>query len=400
VFKTIPRDQLKLAKWPFAVMAVFDCLAGLMVIMASTYLPGPLLVLLPQAAIPFSMLFSAIILKTRYGAWNYFGAMTVLVGIGVVLEPLFSNRHAPDFICVATMEHIEDFCNICEQQDTKEDCLGLKDSSLNDNYDAWWLDDNTAHNGQACTWESTSETESNSGGSSLMVVWSFVMILATVPMALSSIYKETYSNTHEIDPVYINLWICVFQLLYSLPLSIPAGYAATPAVPISELPQNFWNGLKCFFGISSVMKGCHPDEFCHIWGPLGTVAFLFVNGSFSILMILILKHGSANLMFLALTLVIPASNLWFALPFMPGRTPIHTSDLTGLFVIMMGLVCYRFGASITSKIANRIPCFTKAGRAKTPSPSEEGAHVRLLEQYEEDMQTSTHSAERGNVIFI
>ena len=33
----------------------------------------------------------------------------------------------------------------------------------------------------------------------------------------------------------------------------------------------------------------------------------------------------------------------FALPFMPGSTPIQDSDIAGLLIILLGLVTYRFG---------------------------------------------------------
>jgi len=345
ITKSIPKEQLQLPKWPFAVMATFDALSSTMVMMAATYLPGPLLVLLPQAAIPCSMVLSAILLKAKYGAWQYFGAFTVLVGIGVVLEPLFSGRHLPEFLCVPRSDLVQEFCYTCEQQYTELDCLAARRTSMDlSDFRYFKIDDNV------CSWESSSSTSHDSEGSTMILFWSSIMLLSTVPLSLSSIYKESYSNRHEIDAVYINLWICVFQLFFSLPLSIPAGYLSSPSVGIYDLPTNFWNGLKCSIGIPSVTTGCHPDVNCPLYGPLSTALYMLANGAYSILMILILKHGSANLMFLALTLVIPTSNLWFALPFMPQRAPIHASDLSGLIVIMVGLVCYRFGSSVAKKL--------------------------------------------------
>jgi hypothetical protein len=59
-------------------------------------------------------------------------------------------------------------------------------------------------------------------------------------------------------------------------------------------------------------------------------------------MMYILKFGSASLLYLALTAMVPIGNLAFALPFMPQTTTFHVSDLLGLGVIMSGLVLYRF----------------------------------------------------------
>ena len=38
--------------------------------------------------------------------------------------------------------------------------------------------------------------------------------------------------------------------------------------------------------------------------------------------------------------MVPIGNLAFALPFMPGSTPLKDSDIAGLAVILFGLVTY------------------------------------------------------------
>lgn len=55
------------------------------------------------------------------------------------------------------------------------------------------------------------------------------------------------------------------------------------------------------------------------------------------------RFGSANVLFMASTVMVPLGNLAFALPFMPGSTPLKDSDIAGLLVILSGLVTYRFG---------------------------------------------------------
>ena len=91
-----------------------------MQIFSATYLPGPLLILLGQAAIPVSMIISRYLLAAKYNRFQYVGALIVACGIITVLAPALVN-------------------------------------------------------GQ-------------SGGN--LVLWSCVMIASTVPMALSSVYKE------------------------------------------------------------------------------------------------------------------------------------------------------------------------------------------------------------------
>jgi hypothetical protein len=60
------------------------------------------------------------------------------------------------------------------------------------------------------------------------------------------------------------------------------------------------------------------------------------------LIILILKFGSANILWLAMTIMVPLGNVAFALPFMPGNMPLQLNDILALVIIMAGLFIYRF----------------------------------------------------------
>jgi len=71
---------------------------------------------------------------------------------------------------------------------------------------------------------------------------------------------------------------------------------------------------------------------------------------YNLLIILIIKYGSANLLFLALTIMLPLGNCAFTLNFVPGHKPLQITDIIGLVVICAGLVCYRFAATILQMI--------------------------------------------------
>lgn len=43
-----------------------------------------------------------------------------------------------------------------------------------------------------------------SGNGAQELVWSIVMVLSCVPMALSSVYKEVALGESELDPIYLN----------------------------------------------------------------------------------------------------------------------------------------------------------------------------------------------------
>lgn len=114
--------------------------------------------------------------------------------------------------------------------------------------------------------------------------------------------------------MYLNGMIAVFQLLFSIVLCVPSSLASDPPVPIPELPQNLYNGLKCFVGISS--KNCHGDDDddcseddCFPNAPLFVSLYLIFNQGYNLLILLILKFGSANILWMAMTLMVPLGNV-------------------------------------------------------------------------------------------
>lgn len=301
----IPREQTELSKRSFAVMGackytfplilsgselnnlplflllfLVDAMASIMQIFAATYLSGPLVILLSQAAIPVSMVISRYLLKATYNYFQYAGALIVAGGIIVVLAPSLS-----------------------------------------------------------------------AGGSPL---WAVMMILSTIPMTLSSVYKEIALGETELDPIYLNGWIAVFQLLFSLVLAIPSAYASDPPVAIADLPQNLYDGLRCYVGQSTITcpegssDSCVPDD-CFPDAPMFVTIYLVFNQMYNLLIILILKYGSANLLYMAMTLMVPLGNVAFTLPFVPSNKELANTDIIGLVVICLGLGIYRFAAKLYAK---------------------------------------------------
>ena len=311
---------------------------------AAVYLPGPLLVLLPQAAIPFSMAFSNRMQGETFRILQYIGAIIVLLGIVVVLEPLLSHRHAPDFLCQAT--NVEEYCTICQIELTKEACLAHQQSQHHEDdpmvsFSNNILGTNHTNDVSICEWVRPVDTDDGGNGESLVMFWSIVLILSCVPMSISSIYKEMILKEIDLDAIYLNGWVAFFQLFFSILLAAPGGMVSSPPVEPAELPEHLYDGLLCYLGTGTIDTGCHPDNLCSSHAFLAFNLQLLFAVFYTVLMMYILKYGSANLLFLALTIMVPLGNLAFALPFMPGSTPMHLSDILGLIVIMTGLVLYR-----------------------------------------------------------
>lgn len=273
-------------QFKYLVMGFLDGFASIMQTFAVTKIAsGSLLILLSQAAIPISMLISRVLLKASYSRMQYFGALLVMSGIAVALWPRLTAH-----------------------------------------------DEGPALPGQ---------------GATEVALWSAVMILSCVPMTLSSVFKEKALNDIDLDPIYLNGYIALYQFVFCLPAAVPAAWAI--GLPLGEVPRNCWDGLLCYVGRNSVVSSPDPsaDDDCAA-APLYVNLYLGFNILYNILMILILKYGSASLLFLALTVLVPLGNLAFAVPWMPGSRPLTVFDGAGLAVIMTGLVVYRFLANASA----------------------------------------------------
>lgn len=300
---TITAEHVALSRKPFVLMGLLDCLATSMQIFSSVYLPGPLLVLLPQAVIPFSMVASRYLLGGHYRPLQYVGAAIVVVGIVVVLGPILQNvvsdhttttttasnnnnyyyiGTTPVYVCEALPETRQHFCTVCQQEDTAWKCLShyyySHDPKVISDYPfmqpqvgnvddttttttTWSTRITTAMDDYsmisstleveipACQWVPQNQSAKNMRDDVLIVFWSCIMVTSTIPMTLSAIYKEVaLRNVSELDPIYLTGWISIFQFIFALLMAIPAGILASPSVQPWNLPSNLWNGWRCFLG--------------------------------------------------------------------------------------------------------------------------------------------------------
>jgi len=185
------------------------------------------------------------------------------------------------------------------------------------------------------------------------LVWIMIMVVSCVPMVLSSVYKEKALGEMEIDVVFLNGWVAVFQFLFSIPLTVPSSWAIN--MTTAEIMPNMYGGLLCYFGINSVTEYSNsslPMDNCTM-SPVYVNLYLFFNVIYNVLIVVILKHGSSNILWLSSTIIVPLSNLAFSMDFMPGHKPLTVYDIVGLVVIMAGLIVYRFSAPFIS-LANRL----------------------------------------------
>lgn len=131
------------------------------------------------------------------------------------------------------------------------------------------------------------------GGGKNTIVWCIVLMLSCVPMALSSVYKEMNLDDVDIDVVYLNGWVAIFQLVAAVPLLYPSGIAS--GVKPADIWENVYHGLLCYGGINSVhetIDGIPPDD-CKSAAFYLSVYLVF-NLAYNILIIYLLKFGGSN----------------------------------------------------------------------------------------------------------
>jgi drug/metabolite transporter (DMT)-like permease len=290
--KSITKEQQEIPKYKFAVMGGYDSFAGIMQTFAINYISNAsMIVLVQQSAIPISMLISKYALNSTYTHMQYVGSSIVLLGIVVVLIPNFLQP------------------------------------------------------------ASTAETTSSMNESDPMVqlMWLGVLVVSCVPMCLSSVYKEKALGEVDIDITYLNGWVAIFQFLIALPLCVPL--SEVQHIPMNEIAPHMYNGFKCWMGVNSITVESNPSnsplDDCSS-APLYVNLYLFFNVVYNFLIVIILKLGSANILYMSSTVIVPLSNVVFSLKFIPGNQPLRTWDIIGLLVIMLGLVIYRFSKDLLS----------------------------------------------------
>jgi CRT-like, chloroquine-resistance transporter-like len=281
---------------------------------------------------PISMLASWLILREKYSFNQYLGALVVLGGILVVLFPVFTHRREANFHCQAIDE--DNDCVVCQTETTKDRCM-----SHVTKHEPWMVvlaENRTNPDDFHCTWVSRElETKEEDF---LVFVWSIVMVVSCVPMVLSSVYKQVALQV-QLDPILVNGLVAVFQFICGLFMVVPAGLASSPRVHPLEMANNWGNAMQCLFArTNTIVSGCHPDDCSDaaLWVHLGLASATI----YTLSMMFVLKYGSCDLLYLGLTLVVPLGHLAFSLH---SLAEISAFDVSGVLVIVAGLIMYRFG---------------------------------------------------------
>lgn len=389
----ITPEMKKFPQHKFAIMGLLDALQGLLIVVGGLYVPGIMQNLLLQGCVPVTMLFSIFILRPR-GCDKCRKAIKILKEQQIdYIEQTTLPQECDSTKCLCRLlingkelgglSELEVLVDTGRLQEFAH--VNYSDSVINGPGTDTKLTIFTSARGWqehfrsfytkfqyigACiilcglvvsVWPSL--TGGDGGGP---ILWDCIFFLATIPTALSGVYKEiAFREVEDMDVWWLNGWVVLYQFLIGL-LYAPLA-AVMSDVSIADIPENLWQGMKCVFAGTNFVKdgeddcssetdcGGDGDECCDSCdGSIDTVSsmpaigglFLYMafNLTYNILLVLVIKHGSAALMYIASTVVLPLGSLCFTIPAFLGE---HADSFTaydgaGLSVVLIGLIIYRF----------------------------------------------------------
>ena len=282
-------------------MGVFDSISGVLTLFGAVHTSGSNQALLTNAVIPVTMALSYVILKQRFVRTEYAGSFIIMLGITTVLLP----QMFPSYTAFSS------------EQDSGGD-IGQDDNSD-------------------------------------LPLFNFLFLLSVVPGALSSIYKELAFVDADIDANYLQAWVSLWQSLFGFAL-IPLNtlkFLGPQAVAWDRLWSSFVDGGWCLLGYNVLVpphctnhhipdSSLPPCDDCEsAWIPI--VAYIVFNLLFNVYTVLLIKYGSATLMFIIMTLRLPMIQWAFSVrAFNDPPDSFGLAAGMGLTVILLGLVVYRW----------------------------------------------------------
>ena len=290
--KIAPAARAWSYKKAFMLIGLLNGLNGVMIIFSNPHVAGVAQSTLSQAVIPLTLGLSVLILRSSFSKMMWLGAFVILCGVGVELSPSF--------------------------------ILPLQSTPAQPRSTPFAAATATAAAGD----EPTNQW------------WSVVFALGQLPAALCSIYQEqAFTRGVRINVVYMMAWSSLAQFV-SLCIAAPLDF-----IPGFGNSGTFDGFLLSFRNASLCVANDWPDHpECGTAGVLLAcciVTMLLTN----IFQALLVKHSSASLSVLVLTLITPASTFCFTFPALMGEN--HTEKMSSkqwvaLVVLMAGVGVYRY----------------------------------------------------------
>lgn len=311
------------AKCKILLMGLFDQTADFLVIYGSTVTNPTLVSMYTQLNIPATIGASFIFLGARYRLSHYMGAALVVGGVALVT---FAPVSVPDASSAAA---------------------------------------------SAAGSASASEGGAPALTSGQLLYGHLLFVVQCIPAALAAVVKEWCLAGEGMDIYYINAWESLFQvvlgvIMIPLVLYVPDPAHAAMLPGFGALPDYFKNATLCIAAKLPVAD--YPP--CSIPAPAWSMILAFVafDVIFNIFLLLLVKNGSATLMWLGIALSIPftsvVSDILKHWDFFANQPP-QASDafsIPAIFIIIFGILIYLLypDTDLTAGKGARVPMSTMA----------------------------------------
>ncbi|KJE93331.1 hypothetical protein CAOG_04137 [Capsaspora owczarzaki ATCC 30864] len=414
----ITPDQLAFPKYKFAVMGGLDTLQGLFITVGGRNVPGMMQNLLLQGAVPVTMLASIIFLRPT-GCDNCKKMRKVLTTrkISFSEQSTLPTLKCTDDECKSWASlngtnvrngDVNELTRVLDNEmpSTLKPQVTLYTSAqpwkehLKSFYSVWqYVGAVIILAGLVVSvWPAVSGGD---GGGP--VADDMLFFTATLPTALSGVYKEiAFRSCDDMDVWYLNGWVSVFQFLLGLPLAPLAAVMSDLAV--TDIPSNLWEGIECLFAAHNTIVPTNSSSSCVTFSNCttnccdscdgsfsevsalpaygGMLMYLSANLIYNVVLVMVIKYGSAALMYVASTAVLPLGAICFTIPAFLGD---HAKDFTvydgsGLGIVLAGLIVYRFVGGLMKK-RQQVPSKALISINMTEPTMIESDHVRQQEKF-------------------
>jgi len=280
------------------IVGVFDAINGFLIVFSShgSRVPPALSSILIQSIIPFTFVFSKLILPKKYRWLHIFSVCLVMIGVTFSLIPTFKRMH-----------------------------------------------------------DGTATTELQEGW-----YWPFIFIVGCAPAALMNIYQEQLQikytqQARENQEKITRFSVMYFQAVESTfqfgTIALCFALDLVPHFGTSKNIDSFWksfsNGFKCFFNDSNLSGGR-----CNFAGGTGLLFIISYLGTY-VTSTFLTDHVSANwLSILSSISPLLATSFWFIFPSINAWAGVGAMDawdigfsLGALPIILVGMFLYRGGGT-------------------------------------------------------
>jgi drug/metabolite transporter (DMT)-like permease len=170
----------------------------------------------------------------------------------------------------------------------------------------------------------------------LQLVW----VVSTIPVSISSVYKEYCLKNKFVNVFYLQAWITLFQLLGLFLLAPLNCIPPFGNLKLADIPLNLWQGFHCFLGIPTNPQYDHCDD---AW--INVIAYNICHIAFSICMLTLLKHLSCVVAYLQSAIRLPLITIAFHIPLIMGKDAEPWNAYSwfvwaGLFIILWSLFVF------------------------------------------------------------